>query len=139
DVNLAEGWVRVFGKGSKERMIPVHERAVHILRAYLQRREEHFARKTAAPEVFLSRSGRRLSRVQFWRDMKALGRKAGLDQGLHPHLLRHSFASAAGRSGPAGGAGAAGPREFVDDADLYAPRLRGDQKFPSEASSPWLI
>ena len=93
DVNLSEGWVRVFGKGSKERMIPLHERAVRILRAYLQRREDHFSKKSAGPEAFLSRSGRRLSRVQFWRDMKVLGKKAGLDQGLHPHLLRHSFAS----------------------------------------------
>lgn len=93
DVNLAEGWVRVFGKGSKERMVPLHERAGRVLKAYLQRREERFDKKGADPEVFLSRSGKRLSRVQFWRDLKTLGKKAGLDQGLHPHLLRHSFAT----------------------------------------------
>lgn len=93
DINLNDGWVRVLGKGSKERMIPLHDRAKRTLAAYLRLRQERFEQKTAAPEVFLSRAGRKLSRVQFWRDLKALGKKAGLKDDLHPHLLRHSFAS----------------------------------------------
>ena len=93
DINLTEGWVRAFGKGSKERMIPLHNRAKATLAAFLRLRQERFEKRTSAPEIFLSRSGRKLSRVQFWRDLKNLGKKAGLDDRLYPHLLRHSFAS----------------------------------------------
>jgi integrase/recombinase XerD len=93
DLNLNDGWVRVLGKGSKERMIPLHDSAKKMLVVYLRLRQERFEKKTMAPEIFLSRSGRKLSRVQFWRDLRALGKKAGLDHGLHPHILRHSFAS----------------------------------------------
>lgn len=93
DLNLLEGWARVFGKGSKERMIPLHARAVSAAARYLRLRQERFNAKAASQEVFLSRSGRRLSRVQLWRALRALGRKAGLENDLYPHLLRHSFAS----------------------------------------------
>lgn len=93
NLHLEDGWVRVFGKGSKERLIPLHERAKAVLRRYLEFRRDRFAGKATAPEVFLSRRGRRLSRVQFWRDLGALGRRAGLGVPLHPHLLRHTFAT----------------------------------------------
>jgi len=92
-VNLHEGWVRVFGKGSKERMIPLHERAGAVMRRYLELREQRFGGKGPDPEVFLNRSGKALSRVQLWRDLRDLGRKAGLTRALHPHLLRHTFAT----------------------------------------------
>ena len=93
DVNLNEGWIRVFGKGSKERMVPLHDRGKATLTAYLRQRLERFENKPMAAEIFLSRSGRKLSRSQFWRDLKSLGEKAGLGRELYPHLLRHSFAS----------------------------------------------
>lgn len=92
-VNLQDGWVRVLGKGSKERMIPIHPRARSLLRQYLALRERRFASKAAAPEIFLGRGGKRLSREQFWRDLNGLGRRAGLTVRLYPHLLRHSFAT----------------------------------------------
>ncbi len=92
-VNLQDGWVRVLGKGSKERMIPIHPRARSLLRQYLALRERRFSAKSAAPEVFLGRGGNRLSREQFWKDLNALGKKAGLSARLYPHLLRHSFAT----------------------------------------------
>ena len=91
-VNLEDNWVRVLGKGSKERLIPLHAGAVALLRRYLVLRSARFQARSA-PEIFLNRSGRRLSRVQFWRDLRALGRKAGLKTPLHPHLLRHTFAT----------------------------------------------
>lgn len=91
-MNLDDGWVRVFGKGSKERLIPIHERAVSLLRQYLVLRRAKFPERACA-ELFVNRSGRSLSRAQFWRDLRGLGRRAGLSQALHPHLLRHTFAT----------------------------------------------
>ncbi len=92
-VNLEEGWARVFGKGSKERMVPIHARALAALRRYLLARRRRFEGKAVDAEIFLTRRGRRLSRVQLWKDLRGLGRKAGLGKGVHPHLLRHSFAT----------------------------------------------
>lgn len=91
-LNLEDGWVRVFGKGSKERLIPIHAGAAALLRQYIALRRDKFKGGTA-PELFLSRTGRKLGRVQFWRDLKTLGKLAGLKTELHPHLLRHTFAT----------------------------------------------
>jgi len=90
-VNLQEGWVRVLGKGAKERLVPAHARAVAALKVYLALRESRFT--SPAPELFLGRVGRRLSRVQFWRVLRNLGRRAGIRTPLYPHLLRHTFAT----------------------------------------------
>ncbi|MBI5211522.1 MAG: site-specific tyrosine recombinase XerD [Elusimicrobia bacterium] len=92
-VNLDDGWIRVLGKGAKERLVPIHERAKAALRAYLGLRQRRFSGRATDAEIFIGRRGRRLSRVQFWRDLKALGRRAQIKVPLHPHLLRHSFAS----------------------------------------------
>lgn len=110
-VNLQEGWVRVKGKGGKERLVPFHARAGAALRLYLAERERRF--KTPAPELFLGRAGRRLSRVQFWRILRALGARAGLAK-VHPHLLRHTFATHLLE----GGADLRSVQEMLGHADL---------------------
>lgn len=92
-LHLEDGWVRVLGKGSKERLIPIHDRAKGVLKTYLGLRQQRFAGKPVGREMFVSKRGRGLSRVQFWRDLNALGKRAGLAGRLHPHLLRHSFAT----------------------------------------------
>ena len=91
-LNLEDGWVRVFGKGSKERLIPIHRGAAAMLRLYLVLRGERF-KGSVSPELFLNRFGRKLSRGQFWRDVRELGRLAGIKTKLHPHVLRHTFAT----------------------------------------------
>ncbi len=115
--NLQEGWVRVLGKGGKERLVPVHARAIAAVRVYLQARERRF--KTTAPELLLGRSGRRLSRGQFWRRLRALGRRAGIEQPLHPHLLRHTFATHL----LAGGADLRSVQEMLGHADLSTTQI----------------
>lgn len=116
-MNLADGWVRVLGKGSKERLIPIHARAATALRFYLAEREKRF--KTPAPELFLGRSGRKLSRVQFWRRLKELGVRAGLKDRLHPHLLRHTFATHLLQ----GGADLRAVQEMLGHADLATTQI----------------
>jgi integrase/recombinase XerD len=116
-VNLQEGWVRVLGKGAKERMVPIHPRAVAALKIYLALREQRF--KSPAPELFLGRSGRKLSRVQFWRLLRALGERAGLKTPLHPHLLRHTFATHLLE----GGADLRSVQEMLGHADLSTTQI----------------
>jgi len=113
-VNLVEGWVRVLGKGSKERMIPIHDRAKRRLAAYLEARSLRFGDRACGHEAFVNRSGKALSRVQLWRDLRALGRKAGLGRDLHPHLLRHTFATHLLK----GGADARSLQELLGHASL---------------------
>ncbi|MFA6584145.1 MAG: tyrosine recombinase [Elusimicrobiaceae bacterium] len=92
-VNSAEGWIMVHGKGGKERIIPIYADACANLLKYLAARSERFAGKNTDSELFLNRSGKRISRMQVWKDIKNLGRSAQLARPLHPHLFRHTFAS----------------------------------------------
>lgn len=93
NVNLKEGWVLAYGKGSKQRFVPIHHEVCARIAHYLAVREEHFAGKEVASELFLNKRGQKLSRVSVWKDLAALGRKANLPVALHPHLFRHTFAS----------------------------------------------
>lgn len=116
-VNLQEGWVRVLGKGAKERLVPVHPRALAALKAYLVEREKRF--KAPEPELFLGRSGGKLSRQQFWRALRELGRRAGLKTAVHPHLLRHTFATHLLE----GGADLRSVQEMLGHADLSTTQI----------------
>lgn len=118
-VNLAEGWVRVLGKGSKERMVPMHERAVSALSRWLRERERRFADKAHAPQVFLGRGGKAMSRVQLWRDLTALAKRAKLGRPVHPHLFRHTFATHLIR----GGADARSVQELLGHASLQTTQI----------------
>ena len=93
NVNLQEGWVLAFGKGSKQRFVPIHPEACARLRAYLAARENRFAGREVASELFLNNRGTKISRICVWQNIAALGRKANISTPLHPHLFRHTFAS----------------------------------------------
>ncbi len=92
-VNFQQGWLRVFGKGSKERMVPVNAAALSRLKDYLSSRQRKFGGQDVADELFLNRAGGRLSRVSMWKDIVTFGREAGVEIKPHPHLFRHTFAS----------------------------------------------
>jgi integrase/recombinase XerD len=92
-VNLESGYVLVFGKGSKERIVPLGSEAMKWVALYLKAARERLAKGKESPFLFINRSGRGMSRQQFWKNIKAYGRRAGIRKRITPHLLRHSFAS----------------------------------------------
>ena len=93
-VNEEEGFVRVLGKGKKERMVPIGKTALIYLQKYLTVRAQKFKdRQHDADTLFLSKFGRGMTRNEFWRQLKNAAREAGLSDALSPHKIRHSFAS----------------------------------------------
>jgi integrase/recombinase XerC/integrase/recombinase XerD len=99
-VNLDQGaldfeteQLRVLGKGSKERILPVGEPAQRALERYLERGRRALATDTREPALFLSKSGRRLSNSDVTRRLGLWTREAALAAGVSPHSLRHSFAT----------------------------------------------
>jgi integrase/recombinase XerD len=93
-VNLRQGVLRVTGKGSKERLVPLGEEAQHWLERYLANARPQLAGKRALAPLFLEASGEAPSRQQFWLLVKRYAGLAGIDPAkISPHGLRHSFAT----------------------------------------------
>ncbi len=93
-LNLRQGVVRVTGKGSKERLVPLGEESQHWLQRYLDSARPHFAGQQTRSPLFLGPRSEALSRQQFWITLKTLAARAGVDPALvSPHGLRHSFAT----------------------------------------------
>jgi integrase/recombinase XerC len=90
-LDLAEGEIRVMGKGAKERIVPVGAPAREALRAWLAARAGIAAADEQA--LFVTRAGLRLGPRAIERRLAAWARRQGLDRHVHPHMLRHSFAS----------------------------------------------
>ena len=94
DVDLAQRQVRLFGKGSKERIVPIYERAADATRLYLLRARPALAGDGAAGDaLLLSTRGRRMSADAIRRRFERLVSLAGLDPSLTPHAMRHTFAT----------------------------------------------
>ena len=90
ELNLNDNFVRIIGKGSKERIVPFGDKAKDFINIYLAKRkpksdEEDF--------VFITRLGKKISRVEFWRQLKKIVADAGIKKNITPHSIRHSFAS----------------------------------------------
>lgn len=92
-IDLQQGFLRVFGKGAKERMVPVGGRACVALKTYLEAGRPHLVRAHTGSQFFLNHRGRALSRVALWMMVKDHAQRAGIDQKVKPHALRHSFAT----------------------------------------------
>jgi integrase/recombinase XerD len=92
-VDLDSGLARVFGKGSKERVVPIGAKARGALGAWITSGRPHFVRARTRSELFLGSRGTGLSRVSLWSIVKKHARRAGIKKSVKPHLLRHSFAT----------------------------------------------
>jgi integrase/recombinase XerD len=118
-VDLDDRLVRALGKGSKERIVPVGRRAVDALRRYLSRGRPYLDTRHR-PELFLNAKGGPLTRAGVFLILRRLAGKAGLEpERIHPHLLRHSFATHLLE----GGADLRSVQEMLGHADLATTEL----------------
>jgi integrase/recombinase XerD len=93
NLNLQERIIRVIGKGSKTRLVPVGRIACESLDRYVTQERVHLVQKKTGNEVFLSRHGKKLTTQRIWQILKEIAAAAGFETNVYPHLLRHSFAT----------------------------------------------
>lgn len=93
NLSLEEGWIRVTGKGSKTRLSPVGGAARDALEAYLTHARPLLVKAKTGSHIFLSQRGQDLTRERVWQIVKKRAELSGLQHHVHPHLLRHSFAT----------------------------------------------
>lgn len=92
-VNLEHAYVRCFGKGARERIVPIGSLALHYVGEYLARGRVKLSRDRNTPALFLNQQGYRLSRQGFWKIIKKYARQGKIEKVITPHTLRHSFAT----------------------------------------------
>ena len=93
NLDLEEGIIRVTGKGNKTRVVPVGRGAIKAVKRYLASERPNLVKPRTGNEVFLSVRGGKLTTQRGWQILKERARAAGLDEKIHPHMLRHSFAT----------------------------------------------
>lgn len=95
DLSLAERQLKALGKGGKQRIVPLGLRSIQAINRYTEELRGTLAERSPSPpdELFLSRGGRALDRIQLWRLVKFYARRVGIDPKISPHSLRHSFAT----------------------------------------------
>jgi integrase/recombinase XerD len=119
DVAFEEGLVRFFGKGSKERLVPIGRRALGAVALYLREIRPGLDRGFGAGRLLLNARGKPLSRVGAWAIIKRAAGRAGLDKRVTPHTLRHSFATHLLE----GGADLRAVQEMLGHADLATTQI----------------
>ncbi|RZM26976.1 MAG: site-specific tyrosine recombinase XerD [Pedobacter sp.] len=89
-----EGFIKVIGKGNAERLVPIGNSALKLLKIYLHEVRVHIKIKEGYQDyIFLNNSGKNLSRIYVFKTIKALAEKAGINKSISPHTFRHSFAT----------------------------------------------
>lgn len=91
DIHFEAGFVRVLGKGAKERVVPVNSRALEKITKYLQHERQGILKNRKSDYLFITRVGRSMTRQRFWQTLKVIGRRVGIE--LSPHTIRHTFAT----------------------------------------------
>ena len=93
DVEMNHGFVRVMGKGRKQRIVPVGRAAVSAVGEYLESGRPKLLKARRSPYLFVTARGGAMTRQAFWKLLGAYGKKAGIFHDLTPHVIRHSFAT----------------------------------------------
>tara|TARA_X000000950_G_scaffold285047_1_gene389683 strand:- start:1072 stop:1968 length:897 start_codon:yes stop_codon:yes gene_type:complete len=93
NVDLTRGSVQVIGKGGKERLIPLTNDAINMIRKYLTEAREKLSKGKDHNNIFVSTHGKQISRHSFWHRIKAYLKKVDVKKEVHPHTLRHAFAT----------------------------------------------
>jgi integrase/recombinase XerD len=93
DVELNLGFIRVTGKGNKQRLVPMGEPAARAIRAWLESGRPRLLRRRASPFLFVTARGTCMTRQCFWKLLGDYGRRAGIQRPLTPHVIRHTFAT----------------------------------------------
>jgi len=91
DINFEAGFIRVMGKGSKERIVPINDRAIGSLKKYMEELRPLLLKKKTSPNLFLAKGGKPMTRQRLWQLIKLYS--DGLSSKISPHTLRHCFAS----------------------------------------------
>lgn len=92
-INLGSGFVRVMGKGSKERLVPFGEQARDRIGRYLKEARPLLLKNRSSDFLFISNRGKPMSRLRFWQIIREFARANNIDKKISPHILRHSFAT----------------------------------------------
>lgn len=93
DTNLEMGYIKCYGKGSKERIVPLGSIAAQCVRDYLAKGRNRLIRTPHVEALFLNQHGKQLTRQGFWKIMKRYAAEANIQKEITPHTLRHSFAT----------------------------------------------
>jgi integrase/recombinase XerD len=91
DIHFDAGFLRIIGKGSKERVVPVNARALEKIKLYINEERSSVLKKRQSAYLFVTGMGRQMTRQRFWQTLKAIGKKANI--ALSPHTVRHCFAT----------------------------------------------
>lgn len=93
NVNLDEGYVRCFGKGNKERIVPLGEIALKYLKIYIDDYRDSLKKRCLCDKIFLNNHGKGITRQGFFIILKEIAEEKGINKNITPHMLRHSFAT----------------------------------------------